>query len=261
MVTGDLADPGVRSAVEEAWRSLRRERGATVHLAGMADAGACRLDPAAASVANVALTRHVAELSVRLGMDRLVFPSTAHVYGDQGFWPVDESSALDPIGVYAETKVEAEAVLEGMSGALTCVVARLSNVYGARSNPVTAMGRVLDQIRKTGIVSLRSFAPIRDFIFLGDVVDGLIELVAMPDAKPFEVLNLSTGQPTSLGDIARMAMEVAGLAGEPICEEATDGASSYLVLDNGRLRSRTGWSPSVDLRAGLEACLEGEGAL
>jgi nucleoside-diphosphate-sugar epimerase len=92
-----------------------------VWLAAMVGDGACALDPELTRAINVQSVRTLAERF----HGRIVFMSTCSVYGAQ-HGLLDEESALNPLSLYAETKVEAEQALEGSDA----IIFRLGTIYG-----------------------------------------------------------------------------------------------------------------------------------
>lgn len=105
---------------------------AVVHLARLVGDPACALDPALTRAINVDGTAAVAEAAVAAGVRRLVFASTCSVYGAAGDGWLDEDSPTTPVSLYAETHLEAEALLrERLAGTATeATVLRFATVFG-----------------------------------------------------------------------------------------------------------------------------------
>lgn len=315
------------AAALPSWNSLAEgtpdaPRRGVVHLAGWADAGRCAADPEGAYAANVRLVEVVRAWAARQGCASFLLPSTGYVYGDALGRAATEADAVpEPEAcenVYVRTKLLAEQALRaaaadrtdrtdaaggdgassragpGRTSAMRRVVARLSNVYGPRSGENTVVGRTLAAVRQGRAPVLRDLTPVRDFIHVDDVGEGMARLLTMEPAKPaaapdqaldhgpdrtsdcasgrvadateYEAFNLSTGVATPIGDLAAAACEAAGITWPPLGAEpaARDGAQertdhapprSYLVLRNDRLRARLGWTPRMNLCAGLRQCL------
>lgn len=109
-----------------------RECAGVIHLARLVGDPACALDPALTRAINVDGTVHVAEAAAAAGIARLVFASTCSVYGAAGDAWLDEDAATTPVSLYAETHLEAEALLrERLTGSPTApAVLRFATVFG-----------------------------------------------------------------------------------------------------------------------------------
>lgn len=105
---------------------------AVVHLARLVGDPACALDPALTRAINVDGTARVAEAAAAAGARRLVFASTCSVYGAAGDGWLDEESPTTPVSLYAETHLEAEALLrQRLAGTPTeWTVLRFATVFG-----------------------------------------------------------------------------------------------------------------------------------
>lgn len=229
------------------------------HLAGQAHVGKCRENPSIAFALNVTGTFNVLESCRRANLKRVIFPSTALVYALPS--PLlEESGAVEPRSFYAATKLAAESLLEGYSSdyGFASQIVRLGNVYGEGGPPDSLVSILLRQIRDGGPVSLRTLAPVRDFIYRDDVVRGLIALAAQPTEPGCNVFNLSSGVPTSIRELALLACRVAGL--EPAVTETAPCASDAedrRVLSIVRLSKYACWHPIWTLEDGLRRILSG----
>jgi len=116
---------------------VRAARGvdAIIHLGGIVGDPACQLDPEFAIEVNSAATRMIKGVCIGFGIKRFIFASTCSVYGaDDGI--LDESSVLNPLSVYARSKVDSEHILlEGANGSLAPTVFRMATVFGSSYRP------------------------------------------------------------------------------------------------------------------------------
>jgi len=234
------------------------------HLAAIASVADCAAAPERCRQVNVGASRIVADAAAAAGAGRVVLASTGIVYAPAGSGLVSEEHATAPASLYAETKLEAEEALASRSGAgsYTLEVARLSHVYGHDSAPETVVGAALEQALRSDRLELRDLRPVRDFIHADDVAEGLIRLAGAQPAAGV-VTHLSTAVGTSIAELAStLARVVLSQDGrtlrivEPEIEVASD-RTDELVLDNARLRARTGWAPPATLERGLtQAYLE-----
>jgi UDP-glucose 4-epimerase len=228
------------------------------HLAGVASVAACARDPGFAFRLNVTATLNVLEVCRAAGIRQVVFPSTALVYGRPSQLPVDEQAPAAPLTFYAATKLAAEALLAGYAAefGVASVVARLGNVYGPSAAADTVVARLVRQARLGGPLLIKTLAPVRDFIYIEDVVEGLIRLAVAGGPPGIRLFNLSSGQATSIGALASTIARLAGSSGIQETDPGTSDASANLQLDIGRLVAATGWQPAFSLEQGLRLALE-----
>jgi nucleoside-diphosphate-sugar epimerase len=228
------------------------------HLAGFANASVCRADPPAAFAANVAATANVLESCRLAGISRVLFPSTALVYGLPGRLPLDEQAPLGPRSIYAASKMAAEAVLAGYAAdfGFSIDVARLGNVYGPGGPADSVASTLLRQVLGDGRVHLRTLAPVRDFVHCDDVAEGLIRLAEAGSEPGLRVFNLSSGVGTSIAELADLAARAVGNALPAIETEPGTRRDDQIALNVNRLRERTGWTPSIPLLDGLVQTLD-----
>ena len=254
--TGDLNSPGFLC---KALKKATQHKGSCFlfHFSGAGHAGRCEADPVMAFQSNVVQTASVLEACRNEGIRRILFPSTALVYGAPKH-VVTEEGPTDPKTIYAGTKLAAEAVIKGYaeSYGFSCDIARLSNVYGAGGNPDTAVGTALLQARKKGPVRLRTLRPVCDFIHCEDVIEGFLRLLVAGREPGCRIFNLSTGRGTSIGKMAKIVCKVAGIGDDLIKSDDLTRGRSRLVLENRKLVERTGWQPRISVSKGLKAVWE-----
>lgn len=227
------------------------------HLAGMANARECETNKDLAFRLNVGLTLSALKFSLNNKVDHFVFPSTGLVYGDQHQTPVTEDTALSPLNYYAETKMEAEEVIKkfAQNSSMGRTVLRLSNVYGSGMSRQSVIGELIDQVIKGKQISLKDYTPVRDFIFIDDVVDGMLTAASVENTGS-RCFNLSTGIGTSIGELVLMASRLSSVpCNQPSSKRKSSAHESYLVLDHRLFEKTTGWKPKYALRDGLKKIL------
>jgi UDP-glucose 4-epimerase len=228
------------------------------HLAGQAHVGKCRENPAKAFALNVTGTFNILESCRRAALKRVIFPSTALVYALPAPLLVKESDAVEPHTFYAATKLAGESMFKGYSSdyGFASQIVRLGNVYGESGPSDSLVSILLRQIHSGGPISLRTLAPVRDFIYRDDVVRGLIALAAQPTEPGCHVFNLSSGIPTSIRELALLACRIGGL--ETAVTETAPCASDTedrRVLSIARISEFARWHPLSTLEEGLRRTL------
>jgi UDP-glucose 4-epimerase len=239
--------------------------GIVLHLAAINEAAVCSAEPSNCMEVNALGTARVMEACRLLGVHRVIYTSTGHVYGAPARLPADEDVPTAPRSVYASSKLAGEVAMRGysVSFGIAAVAARLANVYGPTQGPQSAIGRALSQVRSGQPIQLRSYQEVRDFIFLDDAVEALIRL-ADADAcgMGFHTVNVSSARGVPVRDVVAELADAAEDGGLPRPEilpptGEPDHEVPALVLDNRRLYSLTGWLPGTPLREGLARSLAG----
>ena len=195
----------------------------------------------AAAERNLARARRV--LAAPFG--RVVYVSSAVVYGDHRTTPRRESEDIAPEGVYANAKASVE---RAVSGDPRCAVARLANAYGRGMSPRSVLSDILHQVGSSGRLTLRDLEPVRDYVHVADVARALVDLA---DASPHGIFNIGTMRGTSVHQLARIACAAAGTPEREVVATSPRNMSSVLVLDVDRMRREVGWSPSVTVEQGV----------
>jgi UDP-glucose 4-epimerase len=211
-VVGDVTDA---AAVRRAARGAH----AVVHLAALVSVVESVENPAETARTNVLGTLHALEAARREGARRFVNVSSAAVYGDPVRLPVDEGHPLAPLSPYGASKAAAEsfARLERALHGQEVVTVRPFNVYSPRQDPANpyagVLARFAQRVReKRAPVVFGDGGTTRDFVHASDVARWLVDLVGMPaPALPETPLNLGSGRGVSVGDLARMFLDAAGL--------------------------------------------------
>jgi UDP-glucose 4-epimerase len=234
---------------------------AVVHVAAQAAVSRSIADPAFDASVNVVGTIMLLEASRRAGVRRLVYTSTGGAaYGDTDVIPTPEDHPARATSPYGVSKVTAERYLEvwaGLTGGCPMVL-RLANVYGPRQNPHGEAGVV-------AIFSERLVAgapcvingdgeQTRDFVYVGDVADGVVRAVGRPDAVG--LVNIGTGVETTINDLYRRLAGTAGVTRSPEYAPARPGEQRRSVLDARRAGTVLGWRPSTSLDEGLRRTYE-----
>jgi UDP-glucose 4-epimerase len=180
---------------------------------------------------------------------RVIYASSAVLYGEASSTPHMPDDAVYVTDEYTRLKRTAElAVLESPRGS----VVRLSNVYGPGMSPRNVISTILGQIPGSGPIVVMDTTPVRDFLWVDDAAEAFAELATASTAQG--IFNVATGVGTSIGDVAALALEIAGEAGREVVA-ATTGRMSAIVADRERMAREYRWQPQVGLRDGLAVLL------
>jgi len=220
VVDYDIARAPADGAVEDI-RDLRtlddRMRGCdgVFHLAAVSRVAWGERDPELCHSVNVEGTRRVIEAA--LAQPRapwLVFASSREVYGDPDILPVTEDAPMNAANHYGRSKAAGEALVDAARGhGLRTAIIRLSNVYGtANDHADRAVPALLTAAMRGQELRITGQDIFFDFVHVADCVTGMLSAMkrlgdGTADLPPIQ---LTTGIPTSLRDLAQKACAVAG---------------------------------------------------
>lgn len=217
----------------------------------------CHEYPRSAFEVNVRGTFNVMEACVRTGVQRLVYSSSASVYGDAVREPMDEDHPFNNQNFYGATKIAGEAMLRAFHHRyrLNFVGLRYMNVYGPRQDYqgayIAVIMKMLDAIdRGQGPTILGDGSEAFDFVAVEDC--GVANVCAMRAETTDRFYNVGTGRRTSLRELAEMLLELTGCS-KPI----QYAARSQATLVRNRIgcpklaSAEIGFTAAIDLRDGL----------
>jgi UDP-glucose 4-epimerase len=210
--------------------------------------------PLAAHEANITGTLNVLLAAKDSGVEKVIYASSAAVYGDTPTLPQMEDMFPDPQSPYAVTKLAGEyycRVFHRVYG-LPTVCLRYFNVYGPRQDPASQYAAVIPVFIRRALdnrppVIYGDGEQTRDFVFIKDVVNASI-LAAESNAAG--VCNIGTGQRVSINRLAGLVIRLAGSSAEPEHQEARPGDIKHSLADISRA-GQFGYSPRCDLETGL----------
>jgi UDP-glucose 4-epimerase len=200
------------------------------------------------------------EAAMDAGVRRVVFGSSASVYGEPTRLPMGEDDPLRPATPYCLSKLAAEHLLQfyGRQRGLSWMALRYFNVYGPdQKTQAYYTSVVLTFIRRL----LTGEPPViqgsgdqgMDFVHVADVARATADALTSEEGN--HVINIGSGEATTIADLARMLIEIVGLDVEPVFEPR-DTYVSRRQADIGRAEKVLGWAPQVPLRQGLEELVD-----
>jgi UDP-glucose 4-epimerase len=225
------------------------------HLAAQTSVPFSMENPKEDSEINVIGTLNVLEAARKAGA-RVVFASSAAVYGNPEKKPTPETYPTHPIAFYGLSKLLGEnccRFYQEIYG-LEVVILRIFNVYGPNCHGV--IYDFLNKLQKTPdkLEVLGTGRQARDFIYISDMVDFLLKAATSPAAVG-EVFNVGTGTTTSVSELAKMIIEILGLKDVEIYftgGQAWEGDMNITLADNNKAVNELKWRPQVSLKDGLK---------
>lgn len=234
-----------------------------VHLAGPPSVAESFQQPRRFAHAHLVGTASVLEACHRRSVRRLVYVSSAEVYGRPARNPVHEDDALQPRSPYGIAKMAAERFVRLLAPELgmPAVILRPFSLYGPGQSERSLLATILRQaVSGADEIRLADLEPVRDYCFVGDAAMAVVRAAAttINDVATF---NIGSGKGTS---VRQLAQEVLAACGRdvPVVAGAGDrpahAGPSTLIADPTRARQRLGWQASTTLREGLTAMITGE---
>ncbi|NLI13102.1 NAD-dependent epimerase/dehydratase family protein [Pelotomaculum propionicicum] len=237
----------------------REKPGAVIHLAAQADVQHSLQEPQADAVINILGMINLLEACRRHNVGKVVYASSAAVYGSPIYLPVDENHPLAPQSPYGVSKLTPEHYLRiyrDLYG-IGYTILRYANVYGPRQD-ATGEGGVVAIFTDKLLKGEKPFifgdgGQTRDFIYVKDVAAA--NLAALRRAEGI-TLNVSTGCGLSVNRLFTMIKKATGSGLEPVYRPPRPGDISHSYLSNEKARGLLGWAPRRSLEEGLSETVE-----
>lgn len=243
---------------------IRRHRpSAVIHLAGVIAAGESVTNPAKYYEINVAGTLSLLSVMRQQGLERLVFSSSAAVYGEPIATPITEDHPLNPINPYGAGKLACERMIRDFSRAygLRAVSLRYFNAAGA--DPGGEIGEahrvethLIPLVLETALgerpaVSVfgadyptRDGTCVRDYIHAADLADAhVLAMEHLRERPGAHVFNLGTGTGATVSEIIAAARRITGRPIEVESRPRRPGDPATLVADAAKAGRILGWHP------------------
>ena len=189
---------------------------------------------------------------------KLVYPSTAAIYGNPMTNPIKESHPINPLSPYGISKLTGELYCDIYRSkfGVNCEIFRLFNVYGIKTETdgKDVITRFISKVNKNE-------APIiygdgnqtRDFIHVNDVIDVFIKSMNIKEGNTY---NLGSGKSISLNDLANILMKEKKMKGiKPEYKETREGEIIASVADISKLKKNYGWSPTTNIEDGIKSII------
>lgn len=250
IVFGDLRD---MDAVTQAMHGMEQ----VYHLGAVITIPYSYQHPREVLDVNVGGTLNVLLAARDLGVLGVAIASTSEVYGTAQVEPIDEQHPLHPQSPYAASKTAADALAISFHAAygLPVRIVRPFNTFGPRQSARAVIPTIISQALTCAEVRLGALHPTRDLTYVSDTVRGFLLAMASPAAVGRPV-NLGTGRSITIGDLARLIIQLVGRDVPLVSEAARLRPETSEVLrlrsDNRLARELIGWEPQVSLEEGLQ---------
>ncbi len=212
---------------------------------------------------NIGGTLNVLEAARQQSVRRVVFASSAAVYGDGPESPKTETLPPRPLSPYAVSKLTGEHLCQVYAHlhGLQTVSLRYFNVFGPRQDPSSpysgVISRFTDAIQRGAAVTIFGDGEqTRDFVYVGDVVRANLLAATAPHANG-RAFNIGSGRATSLNTLLAVLSDIVGAGVIADYQPARPGDIRASVADISAARSALGFSVEHDLSRALRSIIPG----
>lgn len=257
-VLGDLDDTALLDGL---FRSHNFD--AVMHFASFIQVGESVKEPAKYYRNNVACTLNLLDAMVTHGVRKFIFSSTAAIFGEPCYTPIDEAHPREPINPYGRSKLMVEQVLADydLAYGLKSVCLRYFNAAGAdpdgrlgeRHDPETHLIPLVLQAASGRRESISVYGDnyatpdgscIRDYIHVTDLCEAhFLALEYLFNRNSSAAYNLGNGRGFSVHEVIDSARRVTGKTINVVRESRRDGDPAVLVADSSLAREVLGWKP------------------
>lgn len=261
LITGDIAD---ENFLEEVLK--RHNFDAVIHLAACIQVPESQRDPLKYYLNNVLGSLSLLKKILQYGINKIIFSSTAAVYGIPEQLPVGEETRQNPINPYGWSKAMLEQALQDLSGAgkIQYVALRYFNVAGA--DPACNLGEGKADASHLITLSLRTAAGlrpalsiygtdyptpdgtcVRDYIHVDDLAEAHdLALNYLLVGGSSQIFNCGYNRGYSVLEVVKTVKEITGVDFPVKYEQRRPGDPPILVADSSRIRRVLGWQPRFD---------------
>lgn len=236
----------------------RESPDAIIHLAAIPGVRGSLSVPLRYVEVDVKGTVQMLELARKHAVQRFLFASSSSVYGERAVTRAFHENDVDlnTASPYAASKLSAEVFCRTYASlyGLDITALRFFTVYGPGQRPDMAISRFLAQIEKDEPLTLYDPDAVRDFTYIGDIVDGITR--ALERASGFQVYNLGGGQPVRMRELIQALARAAGVRVETLQLGPQPGDVSGTWADISAAKAMLEWTPRVGLEEGLRLTCE-----
>lgn len=225
-----------------------------IHLAAQTNIEVAVDEPRRTWEVNADGTLNVLEAARNANVDRILFASTASVYGPPEYIPIDELHPTNPVEPYGASKLAGEALTHsyGSSYGMETLVIRLFNTFGPGQSEDNVIPTIVSQLVDDDKVELGNLSPSRDFIYVEDAVTAL--LTVLKEGESGTSYNVGRGESVSIENIANMVSDAVGRDPTIVSKRERRRSDDIEIPEHVADISRTtdlGWSPDYDVKEGI----------
>lgn len=229
-----------------------------VHLAAQVSVPVSMKNPLADCLANIAGTVNLLQNCVKYNVKKFIFASSAAVYGEPAYLPIDEDHPQHPISFYSLSKQTSEQYIKlyAKHFGLNHSILRFANVYGPGQNSHGEAGVIsifLNSILEQTPPIIYGGEQTRDFVYVKDVADGLYSALHNGRNCTF---NLSTNTETKINELLMLMLKKVNSHLTPVIKPQREGDIGQSRLNNTKALTELHWIPRYSLDRGLQETID-----
>lgn len=240
--------------------NVLRETDYVHHLAAMVSVPESVENPSECVDININGLLNILSASNKYGIKKVVFSSSAAVYGDLPGLPKKIDSPVFPKSPYGITKLDGEFYLNMFSEqyGLNTVSLRYFNVFGSKQNPLSQYAAAVPifierALKNVPIVIYGDGDQTRDFIYVKDVVEA--NFIAATNKNVNGVFNIAFGEKITINDLAKKIISLTSSKSEIIYEKERKGDIKHSFAAIKETEEHLGFFPKHSLEEGLKATI------
>lgn len=252
LYTHDIRDESLSDVFE------RERPDVVIHMAAQIDVRESQLNPLFDAGVNIFGTLNVLRMCEMYHVRKVIYASSAAVYGMPEYLSIDERHPLNPTSCYGISKSVPESYIRlfaGMHG-LKYTILRFANVYGPRQCSHGEAGVVsifLDRLQRgESPIIYGDGEQTRDFVYVEDVAEAVVSALHVGRKADNQTINISCGRPVSINRLLELMGSMTGYVMQPVHKPARQGDITHSYLNNRRARELLLWTPDHTLEMGLE---------
>ncbi len=229
-----------------------------VHLGGLVGDPACALDENLTIEINLVATRTIAEIAKGMHVRRFIFASTCSVYGASDL-VLDERSNLNPVSLYARSKIASEQVLRQLqSDDFSVVILRFGTIYGLSGR--TRFDLVVNLLTAKAVVEKKITVfggdQWRPFVHVDDAARAVMLAVeASKERVHNEIFNVGSNEGNmTLGMVGELVKKLVPDA--ELIDSGRDGDRRNYRVDFSKIRNILGFEPQWTVEQGIQQVIE-----
>ena len=251
IVRGDLRD-------YEFVKRIVKDVDSVIHLAAQVSVENSWNNPVYDAENNIIATINILKACSDAGVGKFIYISSAAVYGNPRYVPIDEKHPKNPISPYGVSKLTGEYYCKVFCEKIHTVIIRPFNVFSERMDPNNPYSGVIAKFlyrAKQGLppTIYGDGKQTRDFVHVKDVVD-FIE-ITLKRGENGKAYNAGTGKETSILELAEIVMDIAGINCKPLFDKPRKGDIRRSCADITKAKE-LGYNPKTDLRKDLKFIFE-----
>jgi len=252
LIVGDIND-------SQKTKEALKGADAVIHMAGLIVVPESVKDPIKYGQNNVLGSVNLLNCMKDVGVNKIIFSSSACVYGTPDRLPIREDAQLRPDNPYGASKASIEAFLQSFHAcfSMDTVILRYFNPYGPgeKHDPETHAipNFIKATLSKKPIPLYWKGEQIRDFIYIEDLAQAHVDVLKL---SGFQIFNIGTEKGVKVKNVVDKIFEIVGyeVSLDDLGKRLGDVEANYASSE--KLKKAVGWSAKVDLPEGLKRTID-----